>query len=227
MFLFVNFVSAMSLNSRFSPEQLERIKAAVKKAEDSISGEIVPVFVERSGFYTIANYRGGVLLAALTFVAIIIFDRYIPALAIFDPLLILLIVSAAGILGGALTHTLPFLKRALISREHLDQATRKRAETAFLEEEVFNTRQRTGILIFISFFEHEVMVLADRGISKVVEQKEWDDMVQHIIEQVRMGRITEGIEDAILRCGEILHEKGFLKSADDINELKDDLRTDV
>ena len=75
MFLFVNFVSAMSLNSRFSPEQLERIKAAVKKAEDSISGEIVPVFVERSGFYTIANYRGGVLLAALTFVAIIIFDR--------------------------------------------------------------------------------------------------------------------------------------------------------
>lgn len=227
MFLFVNFVSAMSLNSRFSPEQLERIKAAVKKAEDSISGEIVPVFVERSGFYTIANYRGGVLLAALTFVAIIIFDRYIPALAIFDPLLILLIVSAAGILGGALTHTLPLLKRALISREHLDQATRKRAETAFLEEEVFNTRQRTGILIFISFFEHEVMVLADRGISKVVEQKEWDDMVQHIIEQVRMGRITEGIEDAILRCGEILHEKGFLKSADDINELKDDLRTDV
>lgn len=217
----------MSLNSRFSPEQLERIKAAVKKAEDSISGEIVPVFVERSGFYTIANYRGGVLLAALAFVTIILFDRYIPSLAIFDPLLILLIVSAAGILGGALTHTLPFLKRALISREHLDQATRKRAETAFLEEEVFNTRQRTGILIFISFFEHEVMVLADRGISKVVEQKEWDGMVQHIIEHVRMGRITEGIEDAIRRCGEILHEKGFLKTADDINELKDDLRTDV
>ena len=226
MFLFVNFVSVMSLTSRFSPEQLERIKAAVKKAEDRISGEIVPVFVERSGFYTIANYRGGVLLAAFAFIAIIIFDRYIPSLAIFDPLLILLIVSAAGILGGALTHTLPFLKRALISREHLDQATRKRAETAFLEEEVFNTRQRTGILIFISFFEHEVMVLADRGISKVVEQKEWDDMVQHIIEQVRMGKITEGIEDAILRCGEILHERGFLKSADDINELKDDLRTD-
>lgn len=216
----------MSLNSRFTPEELDRIKAAVKKAEDRISGEIVPVFVERSGFYTIANYRGGILLAAAAFLTIIIFDRYVPALAIFDPLLILLLVSTAGLVGGMLTHTLPFLKRALISREHLDQATRKRAETAFLEEEVFNTRQRTGILIFISFFEHEVMVLADRGISKVVDQKEWDDMVQHIIEKIRQGRITEGIEDAILRCGEILYEKGFLKSADDINELKDDLRTD-
>jgi putative membrane protein len=216
----------MSLNRRFSPEEFDRIKAAVKKAEDRISGEIVPVFVERSGFYTMANYRGGILLAVAAFLTIIIFDRYVPALAIFDPLLILLIVSTAGLIGGMLTHTLPFLKRSLISREHLDQATRKRAETAFLEEEVFNTRQRTGILIFISFFEHEVMVLADRGISKVVDQKEWDDMVQHIIEKIRQGRITEGIEDAIRRCGEILYEKGFLKSADDINELKDDLRTD-
>lgn len=216
----------MPLNNRFTPEELDRIKAAVKKAEDKISGEIVPVFVERSGFYTIANYRGGVLFAAIAFSLIVIFDRYVPALAIFDPMLILLLVAAAGFLGGMLSHLLPFLKRMLISREHLDQATRKRAETAFLEEEVFNTRQRTGILIFISFFEHEVMVIADRGISKVVEQKEWDDMVQHIIEKVRMGHIVEGIEDAILRCGEVLYEKGFHKTEDDINELKDDLRTE-
>ena len=216
----------MSIQRRFSPEELERIKSAVKKAEDKISGEIVPVFVERSGFYTIANYRGGILLAGITFIAIIVFDRYVPALAILDPMLIFFVVLLAGLLGGIMTHFVPFIKRTLISRVHLDQATRKRAEAAFLEEEVFNTRQRTGILIFVSFFEHEVMVLADRGISKVVEQKDWDAMVQHIIEKVRMGQITEGIEDAILRCGEILFEKGFLKSADDINELRDDLRTD-
>lgn len=216
----------MSLKSRFSSEELDRLKAAVKKAEEKISGEIVPVFVERSDFYIMANYRGGVLVAAAVFALIVLFDRYVPALAILDPMLIFLLVAIAGLVGGLVTHSLPFLKRMLISREHLDQATRKRAETAFLEEEVFNTRHRTGILIFVSFFEHEVMVLADRGISKVVDQKEWDGMVQHIIEKVRMGRITEGIEDAILRCGEILFEKGFLKTADDINELKDDLRTD-
>lgn len=217
----------MSIQSRFTSEQLDRIKEAVRKAEENISGEIVPVFVERSGFYTIANYRGGILFAGIAFITIIIFDRYIPALAIFDPMLIFLAVALAGIVGGILTHLLPFLKRRLVSREHLDQATRRRAETAFLEEEVFNTRQRTGILIFISFFEHEVMVIADRGISKVVEQQEWDNMVQHIIEKIRLGQITEGMEDAIRRCGEILLEKGFLKSADDINELRDDLRTDA
>ena len=53
----------MSLKNRFTPQDLDRIKAAVKQAEEKISGEIVPVFVERSGFYTIANYRGGMVAA--------------------------------------------------------------------------------------------------------------------------------------------------------------------
>jgi putative membrane protein len=39
-----------------------------------------------------------------------------------------------------------------------------------------------------------------------------------------MGKLIDGIEAAILRCGEILLEKGFHKTADDVNELPDDLR---
>lgn len=216
----------MSLKNRFDESELERITAAVRKAEEKISGEIVPVFVERSGFYTIANYRGGILFGGIAFLLIILFDRYVPALAIFDPMLMFFIVASIGLAGGVLTHTLPPLKRMMLTRDHMDQATHKRAETAFLEEDVFNTRQRTGILIFVSFFEHEVIVLADKGISKVVDQKEWDTMVQGIIEKIRMGRVTEGIEAAILRCGEILLEHGFLKEAGDINELGDELRTE-
>ncbi|MBS1544757.1 MAG: hypothetical protein JST14_14060 [Bacteroidetes bacterium] len=216
----------MSVQSRFSSGDLERIKEAVRKAEDKISGEIVPVFVERSGFYTIANYRGAILFAAMSFLLIIVLDRYVPSLALYDPLFIFLAVSLGGLLGTVLTHTLDPLKRLLLSQSHMDQATHKRAENAFLEEEVFHTKHRTGIMIFISFFEKEVIVMADRGISKVVDQKEWDKMVKNIIEKIKSGQVIDGIEAAILRCGEILFEKGFLKTPDDINELRDDLRTE-
>ncbi|MFN7260370.1 MAG: TPM domain-containing protein, partial [Cyclobacteriaceae bacterium] len=174
--------------------------------------------------YSIAVYRGFLLLAGLAFLAIIVFDRYIPALAIYDPLLIFLSITLAGFIGAGATTFIEPLKRLLMSQSHLDKVTRQRAENAFLEEEVFNTRHRTGIMLFISFFEHEVIVMADRGISKVVEQKEWDKMVRAITENVRLGKVTEGIEAAILRCGEILLEKGFLKTVDDVNELRDDLR---
>lgn len=214
----------MSIQSRFTPQDLERIKAAVHTAENKISGEIVPVFVEKSGHYSIAAYRGFLVLAGLAFLSIIFFDRYIPSLAIYDPLLILLLVTLIGLIGSLAATYIDPVKRILLSQQLLDQATRKRAENAFLEEEVFNTRHRTGIMIFVSFFEREVIVMADRGISKVVDQKEWDKMVRGITENIRMGKVADGIEAAILRSGDILFEKGFLKTVDDVNELRDDLR---
>jgi putative membrane protein len=216
----------MSLQNRFTQQELGRIKTAVKGAESKISGEIVPVFVERSGFYTIANYRGSIALATLTFLVIIILDRYVPAFAIYDPLLIFTFVLAGAMVGAGITHYVEPVKRLMVSQTHLDQATRKRAETAFMQEEVFNTRQRTGILIFVSFFEREVIVIADKGISKVVDQKDWDGIVRFIIEHIRRGKIVDGIEGAIKRCGELLLEKGFVIAPDDINELGDDLRVE-
>ncbi len=214
----------MNLRSKFSENDLNRVKAAVNEAESKISGEIVPVIVSKSGHYTIANYKAGVFSAALGFVLIIIFDRYVPSLAVHDPMLIFFAVGIIGALGALAAHYIDPLKRLLLEQKHKDHATRQRAENAFLEEEVFNTRQRTGIMIFISFLEHEVIVMADSGISKVVEQKEWDKIVINLTDYIRRDKIVEGLEGALKRCGEILLEKGFVKTADDANELRDDLR---
>jgi putative membrane protein len=214
----------MSLKSRFSPEELARIKAAVFEAEGKISGEIVPVFVESSGQYVIANYRGGLIAAVSTFLTIIFLDRYAPQFAIYDPLIILIVFLTAGILGALASNYINPLKRLLVTQQQLDAHTRIRAERAFLEEEVFNTRERTGILIFVSFFEKEIMVMADKGISKVVEQREWDALVRLIIDGISRNKLVDGLEAAIKRSGEILLEKGFVRAEDDINELGDDLR---
>lgn len=214
----------MNLRRKFSENDLERIKAAVREAESNISGEIVPVIVGKSGHYKIANYKASVFGAAIAFVLIIIFDRYVPALAVYDPLMIFLLVLTVGGISALTTEYFPPLKRLLVEQKHKDNATRQRAENAFLEEEVFNTRQRTGIMIFISFFEHEVIVMADTGISKLVEQKEWDKIVNTLTDHIRRDKIIDGLEGALKRCGEILLEKGFHKTADDENELGDDLR---
>jgi putative membrane protein len=218
----------MKLKKKFSEEELQRIKAAVKDAEQNISGEIVPVIIERSDLYPVANYKAALIAAAFFFVLMIILDRYVIEDATntlyYDPTFIFTVVMIGGALGSLLPNLSDGIRRSLLSRKVMDETCRQRAENAFLEEEIFNTRHRTGIMIFISFFEHEVVVMADRGISKVVEQKEWDKIVAELVGQIRAGNVTLGIESAIKRCGEILLEKGFHKSADDINELRDDLR---
>ena len=210
--------------ARFSEDDQNRIKAAVKQAEDKISGEIVPVFVEQSGFYTIANYRSAMVGTVVAFLLIIVFDRLVPDLAVYDPVYIFVIVLFGTLLGGVLPQFVTPIKRSLIGAKHIHRAIRNKAENAFLEEEVFNTRHRTGIMIFISFFEKQVLVMADRGISKVVDQKEWDNVVGIILSSIHQGKIVDGLVNAIHRCGEILLEKGFDITPDDVNELRDDLR---
>ncbi len=218
----------MNLKKRFTDSDLARIKAAVKEAENTISGEIVPVIVERSGYYSIANYKGGIFGAAFSFLIMVLLDRYVipdsENTLYYDPVFIFFVATVCGIICALLPNISTPIKRALVSRQHLDNATKQRAESSFLELEVFNTKQRTGIMIFISFFEREVMVVADKGISKVVEQKVWDKMVVDLVTSIRNEKIVEGIEASIKKCGEILFENGFLKTEDDINELSDDLR---
>jgi len=218
----------MNLKQTLKEEDLERIKAAVKNAEEKISGEIVPVLVERSGDYLIALYKGSLIGAALTFITMVILDRFVINDAVntlfYDPVFILLIVILGGVLGAVVPYFSDPVKRLLVARRYQDLVTRQCAENAFLEEEVFNTRQRTGVMIFVSFFEHEVIVMADKGISKIVDQKQWDNIVQDLIKDIRNGRVVEALENGIKQCGDILLEKGFRKTIDDVNELRDDLR---
>ena len=147
----------MNIKTRFSDADLERIKRAVKDAEDQISGEIVPVIVEHSGRYMIANYKGSLIGSSLAFIIMIFLDRYIIPDATntlyYDPVFIFLVVILGGVLGGVIPNYSEKIKRLLVSQSYMDHTTRQRAENAFLEEEVFNTTQRTGIMIFISFFE--------------------------------------------------------------------------
>jgi putative membrane protein len=217
----------MNLKQKFTDEDLQRIKNAVKEAEDKISGEIVPVIVERSGTYILASYKGSLLFGLFAFALMIILDRYVIDASntlYYDPVFIFFVVVVSAVVGAIVCGIWEPAKRLLIGQKEMDECTRQKAETAFLEEEVFNTRHRTGIMIFISFFEHEVIVMADRGISKVVDQKEWDKLVAELIGSIRQRKIVEGIEQSLRRCGQILLEKGFHKTADDVNELRDDLR---
>ena len=218
----------MSLKQKFTEQDLERVRKAVKDAEDKISGEIVPVIVEKSGAYHEANFRSCLAFGTVAFALIVILDRYLITDAsltlYYDPMFIFFLVLVFSATGYFLSRFIPPVQRLFVTQGLMDEFTRQRAESAFLQEEVFNTRHRTGIMIFISFFEHEVIIMADRGISKMVEQKEWDTMVSDLISQIRQGKIVDGLEAGIKRCGEVLLEKGFHKTPDDINELRDDLR---
>jgi putative membrane protein len=213
-----------SLEEIFTTEAETAIRRAVKHAESGTSGEIVPFVVAASDTYEGALWKGaalGALLVPLAAVGVwLVFEPWGPPMPFW--LTVPALVGAA--VGYLVTGAVPALRRALIGRNVLDLRVRRRASVAFLEEEVFRTQDRTGILIFLSLLERRVVVIGDEGINKKVEPTEWTVLVEKLTAGIRAGRSAEALVTAIEECGELLHRRGVEIHPDDTDELENALR---
>jgi putative membrane protein len=208
----------------FSDSDLAAIRAAVEEAEKLTSGEIVPLVVTESDDYASAVWKGatlGALAASLAAWALYHWGGFWG-----DQLFLWMVVPtvAGASLGFFLSGTVAPLKRLLAGPELIELRTRRRASLAFLEEEVFQTRDRTGILLFVSLFEHRAIVLGDSGIHRQVEEGEWDGVVRLVVDGVRSGRPGEGLVAAIRECGDLLKRHGVEIQPADVDELGNELR---
>ncbi len=208
----------------FSESDLARIKAAVVEAEGKTSGEIVPFVVERSDDYEVAEWRGGALLGtsvAIVFAALHeLTDLWLP-LNFAGLVAVSIVAFVAGMLAARFV---PVLTRLLAGRELMTHHAGRRAAEAFIAEEVFQTRDRTGILLFVSLLERTVIVVGDAGINARVQKTEWDAIVALIVAGLKQGMPADGMVRAIGACGALLERQGVARKADDTDELSDGLR---
>ena len=211
----------------FTEDELERIRRAVAEAEGRTSGEIVPYLVPQSGRYSVAVWRGASMAAVgALLVALLVFQFYSGwGLGwLHTGWGVALVALIAGTLGALLAAYVPPLKRLIAGSDRLVRRVHYRAMRAFVEEEVFNTRDRTGILLFISLFEHRIEVLGDTGINQHVTPDEWTDVVLRIREGIKSGHLADGLVEAIEMCGRLLERGGVDIKPDDENELPDRIR---
>ena len=210
---------ATKIRRRFSDADLERIAEAARAAEERTSGEIVAYLVGRVDDHHEAAWKGAAL-GALAAAAAAGFGHWLGGFWGGPVVLWLTLPAFAGAAAGYLLATLaPALERRLIADESLERRVRLRAESAFLEEEVFATEGRTGILIFLALFEHRALILGDSGIHRKVEERQWRRLVAALIDGIRAGRAVDALVETIGKCGELLEEHGVARRADDRDEL--------
>ena len=107
----------------------------------------------------------------------------------------------------------------------MDEAVRARATRAFHEHGLHRTAEGTGVLVFASLFEHEAVVLGDRGIHEKMGA-DWDKAVAALVDGMRAGDPGKGFVDAVALCGARLAEH-FPRDPSlhpSRNELEDQIR---
>jgi putative membrane protein len=195
-----------------SEEDRLRISSAIRASEARTTGEIVCVFARSSSDDAVGM---PVMLAAVLALTV-------PWLLMLTDVSLQLMLSLQVLAFFALVAVLclPRVRVALLPRATRRAIAHRTAMDQFVSRGIARTRDRTGILIFVSMAERYARIIADEGIAGRVSQEEWQGALDTLKGHMREGHIADGFVTAIDRCGAVLAAH-FPLVAEDRRELPD------
>ncbi len=207
----------------FSDEQKTSVEQAIKDLELESSGEIVVYFARRSDSYLQGSWKLATTLGMIGLLTIMSLSYVWLLPPSFSTTNITLSIFLLMGMGLAISYFFPTVRLAFVPLNVMDHRIITKARDIFLQEEIFNTIDRTGILIYISELEKRVQVIGDKGINAVIEQDDWNKVLQLVTDGIKSGNPSEGLVAAIHECKKLLLDNGFIVREDDTNELADEM----
>lgn len=101
-------------------------------------------------------------------------------------------------------------------------SVRELAMNEFYSLKMDETRDKTGVLIFILFEERKFEIIADEGINSKIQDFVWNNLINESVSYFRNEKYKDGIIFIIREIGKILTSE-FPRRGDDKNELSDDV----
>jgi uncharacterized membrane protein len=97
-----------------------------------------------------------------------------------------------------------------------------RAAWLFKKLKMDETKDRNGVLIYLSINDRKFAIIGDAGINKVVPAEFWDENKEMMISHFKKGEFAIGLINGIEKAGEQL-KQFFPYQEDDVNELSDEI----
>lgn len=191
---------------------------AIEAIEGASAAEVVVAVRRRSAAYLHANVAIGTAVA-IAGLAAMLFSAHefaLPSILV-DPFVV-------GGIAGALVELLPAAKRVLSPRAMRHREVTRAARATFVERGVHRTRDRSGLLVYISWLEREVVLVPDSGIERTVAGDTGADAIRTLTAALRDGGAAVARE--LGRFAPAL-AAGMPRRADDVNELPDEIDSDL
>lgn len=103
---------------------------------------------------------------------------------------------AEAIRSGEVRHLgeIRFAVEAALPLSYLNRgaAPRERALMVFSKLRVWDTEHNAGVLVYVDFADHDVEIIADRGVAHLVGATRWENICRAIEADFRAGRWREG-----------------------------------
>lgn len=200
-----------------SADDCDQIEAAVRRAEKTTCGEIVPMLVQSSVQLSVPRRLLFISLLLVIVIGLNLLESHFD----FYSILGICIELALCALAAAIAFLAPipaFLVRLMLSKYDLQQLVEKQAELEFYRLGINGTERQSGVLMFVSLTEHRAVVLADKSIAEKLPTQTWNQVLTTLLSGIKQDQAVKGFVDAIDMSAAILAEH-FPQHASDKDEL--------
>jgi putative membrane protein len=180
----------------FTKADHEAVSAAIREAEQRTCGQLVCVLAHASSAYAHIPILWASVLALLTPWPLIVFTQWSVERIFMTQL-------AVFIVAGLVFSFMP-LRMALVPKAVKRARAHRAALEQFVVRGITRTKNRSGVLIFVSLAEHYARIIADEGIAAKVGNAEWQLAIDALTAHMRDGRIAAGFAAAIEQCATVL-----------------------
>lgn len=199
-----------------NPEDQAQIEAAIHAVESRTRAELVAVVAERSD-----DYRYVIIAWAAVIGLALPFPWSLGLLT--GPWSIPPGMWVHGISLGAFLAILALgqldpIRRLLTPKSLMRRRARRFARAQFYAQRVRMTRDRAGVLLFISAFEHHVEIIADDNAAKAVTDEQWNHAVEAFVATLHASGPADAMSAAIAILDKTLSE-ALPGGGADANEL--------
>lgn len=174
-----------------------KVAEAIARVERDTDAELVTVLAARADDYAYIPLLWASLLA-------LVVPGVVHYLTGWLTMHSLLLVQWLTFIVLCLVFRIPKVTTHLIPRSVRHWRASNLARRQFLEQNLHHTVGSTGMLIFVCEAERYVEILVDEGISKRLDNKNWDAIVAAFTQQVKQGQTLQGFVTCVEACGELL-----------------------
>ncbi len=204
----------------FDTEYQAQLDQAIQELESKSSVELVTVIYPESDRYRDIELWGGIFFGFMALTYKFMHPEIIHFYAI---LFGTLLFFSIGI--GIVRYVKP-LKRILTNKKRMRRKAEIMARAVFQKGQIYKTSHHTGILLFVSVFEKEAVLLWDIGVDIELNIDELDQL------QFEFGQIFDHANPAELLLTKIresipVFEAHLPVQPDDVNELPNHMQVEL
>jgi putative membrane protein len=200
------------------------VKQRVAALESATGVELVAAVIARADSYPEIPWRAFALGASFAAAAAVARALLQPGWESFEAAAETAVAMlAAGGAAALLTVWVAPFARLFLPRARREAEVLQCAQAMFLEADLHRTSGRDAILLLVSLFEHEVVLLPDRGIRDRLPADRLRPVLAAVTARLANGQLREALLDGITRLEQALAAGGFRARPGESSEIPDDL----